>query len=265
MQQIRRFGVYLNSLLVVHEVTMRHPILGYSNSIQLIEAFNLLPDILFWVKDIDCKVVYANQVYVEHVGARKLEEVLGKTDFAFSPEHIAHQFISDDKKVLAGESISNRLELNLPHNGEIGWFSTSKRPLFDERGDIIGTYGVSRHFEKSHRELLHVDSIRVPIIHIQKNLQKDIQITELANITHLSVSALERRFRKHLGKTPKQYINDARLTHARKLLFETDLPIGEVAYQSGFNEPSYFSKQFSKLFGCVPSEFREKSKLAENR
>ena len=79
---------------------------------------------------------------------------------------------------------------------------------------------------------------------------------ELAELAHLSVSALERRFKKHLAKTPNQFINEVRLENARKLLIETQLPISQVAYQCGFSAPSYFSKQFRRLFGEIPSQMR---------
>lgn len=236
---------------------MSHLVLENIAVQQIINVFDLLPDILFWIKDPQSRIVYANTHFLEHVGGHKLDDIRGKDDTVFSPKHLAHQFISDDKKILAGEVITNRLELNLPHNGEVSWFSTSKRPLLDLTGNIIGTYGVTRHFEKSFREMAHVNALKAPVVYIQENLDKTINIGDLAKVSHLSVSALERRFKKHLGKTPKQFINDARLTQARKLLTETNLPIGQVAYQTGFNEPSYFSKQFQKLFGCLPTEFRQ--------
>ena len=69
----------------------------------------------------------------------------------------------------------------------------------------------------------------------------------------LSVSALERRF-KAFSETPNQFINEVRLENARKLLVETRLPVSQVAY-SGFPEPSYFTKQFRRLFGEIPRSY----------
>jgi len=62
-----------------------------------------------------------------------------------------------------------------------------------------------------------------------------------------------------LAKTPNQVINEIRLENARKLLVETRLPISQIAYQCGFAEPSYFSKQFRRLFGEIPSQMRAHS------
>ena len=85
----------------------------------------------------------------------------------------------------------------------------------------------------------------------------DISMQQLADVAHLSISALERRFKKHLSKTPKQFINEFRLEMARKLLLETNLSIAVVASEVGFPDHSYFSKKFKRLFGQLPTQFRE--------
>ncbi|WP_105259290.1 helix-turn-helix transcriptional regulator [Pseudoalteromonas sp. T1lg88] len=224
---------------------------------QLIAAFDLIPDILFWVKDTDSRILHGNQHFIEHQGFRSLDQILFKTDFDFSPKHLAFQYVNDDKRVMQGYVVTDRLELNYTDRGELGWFSTSKHVLKDEQGKIIGTYGVTRHLQKTSKALSHVKAIEAPVEYIRSHFHRHIGIEELAELAHLSVSALERRFKKHLAKTPNQYINEVRLENARKLLVETQLPVSQVAYQCGFAEPSYFSKQFKRLFGDVPSKLRE--------
>ena len=81
----------------------------------------------------------------------------------------------------------------------------------------------------------------------------------MAAIAYLSVSALERRFKKYLAKTPKQFINEVRLENARKLLVETNIPISQIGEETGFNDHSYFSKQFRLFFGELPSTYRSKN------
>lgn len=225
----------------------------------LISAFDLLPNTLFWVKDTQSKIVYANLEFVRHQGFSRLSEVLNKTDYDFSPQHLAHQFVLDDQRVLAGMQVTERLEVNHTNPGEYGWYSTSKRVLINDDGDVIGTYGITRLIEKNSKALLNVNAIETPIRYIRKHFQNNITIEELAEVAHLSVSALERRFKKYLAKSPSQFINEVRLENARKLLLETVLPIGEVAFQCGFSSPSYFSKQFQILFGISPSQLRKDS------
>lgn len=223
---------------------------------QILAMFDILPDVIFWIKDTDSRFIYANQMFVEHLGYKNLEQVLGKSDKDFFPSHIAKQFFVDDQKVKAGDSVTGRLEMNMTKSGSVAWFSTSKRPLFDENGMIIGSYGVTRHLQKTVKTLSGIDELRIPVQYIKDNFHLDISIEHLADVAHLSVSALERRFKKHLVKTPKQFIRQIRLENARQLLVETNLPISEVAYQCGFLDHSYFSRQFKLMFDELPSDIR---------
>lgn len=226
---------------------------------QVLTMFDMLPDIIFWIKDNQSRIVYANQIFVEHLGYVSLEQVLGKSDADLSPNHIAKQFIADDKKVMLGETVTDRLEMNIDKAGELAWFSTSKRPLFDEHKVIIGSYGFTRHLQKTVKTLSGIDKLKIPVQYIRKNFHKEISIEKLAQVAHLSISALERRFKKYLAKTPKQFIRQIRLENARRLLIETQLPIAQIAYQSGFSDHSYFSKHFKLMFAELPSQFRLQS------
>ncbi|MDN4502598.1 AraC family transcriptional regulator [Alteromonadaceae bacterium BrNp21-10] len=224
---------------------------------QLIEVFELMPDVLFWMKDTQGRIVYANNVYIEHVGFKSIKQVQGKTDLEFFPPHLAKQYMHDDESLLHGHLVTDRLEMNIAHNGEFAWFSTSKRPLKDSQNQIIGTYGITRHFQKSSHALSSIDALKGPIDFIRENYSRAITSNELAELCHLSVSALERRFKKYLGKTPTQFINEVRIENARLRVVESTLPISEIAYASGFSDHSYFTKQFKTVFGIHPSQMRE--------
>ncbi len=223
---------------------------------QVLTMFDMLPDIIFWIKDTQSRVVYANQMFVEHLGYSSLEQVIGKSDRDLSPKHIAKQFIADDQKVMSGETVTDRLEMNIDKSGGLAWFSTSKRPLVDEHNVIIGSYGVTRHLQKTVKTLSGIDELKVPVQFIRENFHLEISIEQLAEVAHLSISALERRFKKHLAKTPKQFIRQIRLENARRLLVETKLPIAQIAYQSGFADHSYFSRHFKLMFDELPSQIR---------
>jgi AraC-like DNA-binding protein len=224
---------------------------------QIIEMFDLMPDVIFWVKDENNCFVYANQFFLEHIGVSSLAQIVGLSDFDFSPVHLAKQFAVDDQKVMHGEVVNNRLEMNNSQSGDIAWFTTSKRPLFDEQDKAIGSYGISRHLGKTSLVLSGMDALKEPVAYVRKNYMNNICLKELADITYLSISALERRFKKYLGKTPKQYINEVRLENARRLLIETNVAVATIANDTGFTDHSYFSRQFQKLFNQSPSAFRQ--------
>lgn len=226
---------------------------------QIVHMFDLLPNTLFWIKNENSQIIYANQAFLDTAGVKNLAAIIGKSDESLTPPHIAKQFIMDDKKVMAGELVTNRVELNLDQNGEFAWFSTTKRPLLNHRNEIVGSYGFTNHLERSSHELSTISAIKAPVEFIRKNYHQDISIEELAKLAFLSISALERRFKKYLSKTPKRFLNEIRLENARRLLIETQQPIIEIAYQCGFSEHSYFSKKFKALFDILPSELRKKS------
>jgi hypothetical protein len=75
-------------------------------------------------------------------------EVEGRTDFDFSPAHIAKQFRLDDERVLQGTKVVNRVELVGRFDHTAVWCVTDKVPLRDPRGRIVGTAGVARRLAK---------------------------------------------------------------------------------------------------------------------
>lgn len=224
---------------------------------QIISMFDLMPDTLFWIKDTDSRMVHINDPLKQHLGLNDSKQVIGMSDFDFAPKHIAKQFVTDDKHVMAGNLINDRLEINIANGGEFAWYVTSKRPLFDDNQQVIGTYGVSRHLQQTAQALSGMEAIKGPVEYIKQNYMQDFSIIDLAKIAHLSVSALERRFKKYMNKTPKQFLNEVRLENARRLLVETNLPIAVVGNESGFSDHSYFSRKFAQMFDDIPSVFRK--------
>lgn len=234
----------------------REKLLSQISSQQALAMFNLLPEISFWIKDKQSRVMYANDSYITRVGYKNLEQLIGKSDYDFSPKHIAKQFIVDDQKVMAGDVVTDRLEMNLTKEGGLAWYLTSKKPLSDNDGNIIGSFGVTRHLHKTSEILSGITEIKAPVDYVRNNYQEEISVEKLADIAFLSISALERRFKKYLSKTPKQFIREFRLEKARQLLVETRLPIAEIAYECGFSDHSYFSRHFKMMFHELPSQLR---------
>lgn len=226
---------------------------------QIIAMFDLLPDVLFWIKDSESRIAHVNKVFLEHLGLKNVSQVLGKNDEVFSPYYLARQYLTDDKKVMAGELITDRLEINMLKGGVYGWFSTTKRPLTNSAGEIIGSYGFTQHLQKSSHLLSTIDGIHIPVEYVRENYASDITIEHLAEVSFLSVSALERRFKRYLNKTPNQFINQVRLENARRLVMETDKAIIDIAIDCGFTDHSYFSKQFKSLFAIQPSKLRQQT------
>lgn len=102
-----------------------------------------VPDYLF-VKDVDSRFVTANPAVAEDLGLSDAD-LIGKTDFDLHPRELAEKFFADEQGVIrSGEPIIDIEEFVVTRSGKKKWLSTSKLPLRDRRGQIIGIVGVCR-------------------------------------------------------------------------------------------------------------------------
>ncbi len=112
-----------------------------------------LPDAIY-VKDNACRKTIANHRDVQNLGCQSEKEIIGKTDFEFFSKEIADGFYKDDQSILkTGKSILNREEFFMTKDGEKRWLLTSKLPLQDNSGKILGLIGIGRDItDRKHME-----------------------------------------------------------------------------------------------------------------
>jgi len=94
---------------------------------------------------------------------------------------------------------------------------------------------------------------------VEKHLgDPDINIGDMASATATSRSGLNRKMKSILGVTPLEFLREARLKKAGKMLKETTLPTSDIAFQCGFADPKYFSRCFKASTGLTPSDYRNR-------
>lgn len=218
----------------------------------------LIPDMHAWVKDRQGRFIFGNLLFYSRFGFETMQGLIGKTDYDIAPVDMAQRYRRDDEHVLEGAVVTDRLELIRSAKDEVEWFLTSKTPIYTEDGKVIGSLGISRHLNRTERKAVPFRELHAPIDYIAQHFASDISVESLARACNLSISALERRFKKHLGKSPNQYLNQVRLDHARGLLKETDKPIGTIAMETGYSDHSYFTRIFIRHAGMTPSEYRNR-------
>jgi AraC-like DNA-binding protein len=101
-----------------------------------------------------------------------------------------------------------------------------------------------------------VINIAKSISYMERNFTTPISIEQLSAESNFSVRQFSRIFRDTYKMTPGQYILTLRIQHACSLLKNSALSISDIAFQSGFNDSNYFSRQFHKMFHITPREFR---------
>jgi PAS domain S-box-containing protein len=117
---------------------------------------NTSDDIYF--KDRKSRFIHGSDQWAKRLGAESIDELVGKTDFDFFSEEHARQAFEDEQKIIAtGEPLIGIEEKETFPDGRVSWASTSKFPLRDQKGNIIGTVGISRDItarKKAEQELI---------------------------------------------------------------------------------------------------------------
>lgn len=104
--------------------------------------------------------------------------------------------------------------------------------------------------------------IEPAINYIHANYYKEnISIEHLASLCGVSSVYLRSIFKKRFAMSPIKYINDLKMTRAKELLNSQFYTISEVCFLSGYNDESYFCREFKKTFGITPSEYAKASQI----
>lgn len=93
-----------------------------------------------------------------------------------------------------------------------------------------------------------------------ENYEKQIALSDVANLIGMTDTSFSRFFKKHTGKSFVETLNSIRLGHASRMLVDTTHNIVEISMSCGFNNLSNFNRLFKKNKGCTPCEFRENYK-----
>jgi PAS domain S-box-containing protein len=102
------------------------------------------PDLIYF-KDTAGRFIRVNRAVLNRFGFRYEHEIIGKTDFDLFSDVYATQTLSDERKIMeTGIPLIGLEEKVIWPDGRITWASTSKLPLKDAEGNVIGTFGISR-------------------------------------------------------------------------------------------------------------------------
>ena len=94
--------------------------------------------------------------------------------------------------------------------------------------------------------------------HLERNIHREVDLDELAAIAHMSKRSFLRVFQSATGTSPLAWVIEKRIVRARHLLRQTDRRVTEIAFDVGFNDSNYFTRQFRKATGISPREYRQR-------
>ena len=97
-----------------------------------------------------------------------------------------------------------------------------------------------------------------------ENFKNDIQLEQIADIAHLSPTSFCRYFKSMMQKTFTEVVLEFKIQHACQQLSNTELPISQIALDSGFDDLPYFNRKFKRMTGTNPMAYRKESKLKKS-
>ena len=223
------------------------------------ELFEYLPNLLYFVKDREHRLMGGNRAFVERCGFAKEDELIGLSDREVFPVELAEKYFQDDRAVIeTGKPLTGIVEVFPNRMGEAEWFVTDKVPLFNRKGEVAGLCGMVRSYEGGRAEITPYLEMLPATELIKVSYSEKIMVEDLAKKVGLSVRQFERKFRKTFGTSPRKYLLKFRILKACELLVETKLSVTEVALSVGFFDHSALTKHFSTAMGTPPGAYRKR-------
>lgn len=100
----------------------------------------------------------------------------------------------------------------------------------------------------------HTQRIADAIFHLRRDFRRAVRIEELADVACMSPSSFHHHFKTLTSMTPLQYQKQLRLIEARRLMVMEAANVTKAAFDVGYESPSQFSREYSRLFGCPPKQ-----------
>ena len=224
---------------------------------QLIGLLDDLVNVMFCAKNTEGRYTAVNTAFVRRSGRSSKRDVLGQRAGDLFPTELAARYEEQDERVLLlDEIIHDELELIRRPDGSTGWYLTAKRPIHAENGTVVGLVSISRDLITPNASGIAVESLEPIVAAVRRGIDGVIMIGDLAAIADCSPGQLDRRMKKVFGLTAAQYVLKARIDRAANLLQRSDVSVASVAAASGFYDQAAFTKQFVRLVGETPTQFR---------
>lgn len=209
------------------------------------------------MKDRAGRFVAVNHRFCEYCGVQYEHEVLGKTDYDFFPKPRADAYRASDAEVMkTGRAIANRTHPAPEQEGSPHLACTTKLPLRDARGRLIGIVGFSRRIEQV--RLSAANAVRLARVVEQMHLHPEAAhpSADLARSAGLSAGQFDRCFRATFGVSAHHYLLRVRVEAACRRLAQSNDTVSTIALECGFYDHAHFAHGFRQVMNTTPTAYR---------
>jgi AraC-like DNA-binding protein len=226
------------------------------------ELFDHLPELDFFAKDRDGRFVACSTGLLRRLHLTTESEIIGVTDSDLHPPEVVKAILKDDARIMeTGEPLIGRIEALYAEKHATDWFITTKLPIRDPAGKIIGVMGLVKSFRGQFANSPEKRGIEAAVLHIHQHYNTKIAIAEVARVAGQSPRQLLRHFRQTFGMSVQDFVIRTRVQAASDALLSSDQNMGEIAQAVGFYDQAAFSRLFKKHTGLTPMAYRQRRGL----
>jgi PAS domain S-box-containing protein len=153
----------------------------YTSDELLTQLLDNISDHIYF-KDRQSRFILVNKAFAEKLGLRP-EDMKGKTDFdIFTAEHARPAFEDEQHIMETGEPLVGLEEKETWEKGRVSWASTTKMPLRDAKGEIIGIFGISREITEHKLNEIKLHQYARHLTQVNKKMEEELRMA--ANLQH---------------------------------------------------------------------------------
>jgi AraC-like DNA-binding protein len=220
------------------------------------QVFDSLPDVLFYMKDVQGRYLWANATLLQRSSLKDRQAVIGKTADQIFPASGPSTLAQDLAVIQSERPLRDLLRLYRAPRGERYWCLSSKFPLQDGAGRVVGLAGLSRDLPRPNERHRSYHRLASFLESIDAAPDRNLSIAAAAERAAISVDTLTRQVFDVFHLTPKQLVMKKRIDRACHMLEETDASITTVAASCGYADHSAFSRQFKAATHTTPVQYR---------
>lgn len=225
------------------------------------ELFDQLTDLVFFVKNLRGEYVVVNQTLVDRCGHQEKSTILGRRADELFPPPLGECYRAQDEIVLRdGKKIVDQLERHFYATRSRGWCLTTKFPLMDCKGGVIGLVGISKDLQSANDRGEDYPAVAKALSHMRNHLDHALRIKDLAAVAGLSPYQFDQRMFRIFHLTVSQLLQKLRMEAAIEKLRANNDPISQIALDCGYSDQSAFTRKFRQTTGVSPSAFRASSR-----
>ena len=226
---------------------------------EILQLFEALDDVHLYVKDADGRFMIVNEASLARHGLGTVADIIGKTDHDLHPPLMAEAYRAEDLRVMSDRTPAwRKLWLVYDHLHVQRWFVSTKVPLLDANGEVVGIAGAMQPVSELEKAPSLNPVLAKAMQYVLDHFSGPLKMTDLAKAVGISISQLDRQFRAQFDMTPSQYLLKVRINAARVELSRSSETIGDIAIRCGFYDQAQFGKLFKRTTGLTPGEYRRR-------